>query len=105
MPARNPKEVFLLLLSEVRNRTERQSEVYQEIAKHADEPECSGNWRTASWHTLLRGPVKQEALPKDQRSNSNAASARKRALQSHPKKLIDCGVLALLTLAASFAGA
>jgi len=39
MPARNPKEVFLMLLSNVRNRTERQSEIYQEIAKHAEEPE------------------------------------------------------------------
>ena len=28
-----------MLLSNVRNRTERQSEIYQEIAKHAEEPE------------------------------------------------------------------
>ena len=39
MPARSPKEVFLMLLSNVRNRTERQPEIYQEIAKHAEEPE------------------------------------------------------------------
>jgi len=39
MPARTPKEVFLMLLSNVRNRTERQPEIYQEIAKHAEEPE------------------------------------------------------------------
>ena len=39
MPARNPKEVFLMLLSNVRNRAERQSEVYQEIGKQADDPE------------------------------------------------------------------
>ena len=39
MAARTPKEVFLMLLSNVRNRTERQSEVYQEIGKHAEEPE------------------------------------------------------------------
>jgi ferritin-like metal-binding protein YciE len=39
MPARNPKDVFLMLLSNVRNRTERQSEIYQEIGKHAEEPE------------------------------------------------------------------
>jgi ferritin-like metal-binding protein YciE len=39
MPARNPKEVLLMLLSNVRNRAERQSDVYQEIGKHADEPE------------------------------------------------------------------
>jgi ferritin-like metal-binding protein YciE len=39
MSANTPKEVFLMLLSNVRNRTERQSEVYQEIGKHAEEPE------------------------------------------------------------------
>ena len=39
MPARTPREVFLVLLSNVRNRTERQSEIYQEIGKHAEEPE------------------------------------------------------------------
>ena len=39
MPAKNPKEVFLMLLSEVRNRTERQSNIYQEFGKHAEEPE------------------------------------------------------------------
>ena len=39
MPAKSPKDVFLMLLSNVRNRTERQSEIYQEIGKHAEEPE------------------------------------------------------------------
>ena len=39
MPVRTPKEVFLMLLSNVRNRTERQSNIYQEIGKHAEEPE------------------------------------------------------------------
>jgi ferritin-like metal-binding protein YciE len=39
MPTRTPKEVFLMLLSEVRNRTERQSTIYEEIGKHAQEPE------------------------------------------------------------------
>ena len=39
MPARTPKEVFLMLLSNVRNRTERQADIYQEIGKHAEEPE------------------------------------------------------------------
>jgi ferritin-like metal-binding protein YciE len=38
MPARNPKEVLLMLLSNVRNRAERQADIYQEIGKHADEP-------------------------------------------------------------------
>jgi ferritin-like metal-binding protein YciE len=39
MSGRTPKEVFLMLLSEVRNRIERQSNIYQEIGKHAEEPE------------------------------------------------------------------
>ena len=39
MPARTPKEVFLLLLSNARNRAERQADIYKEIAKHAEEPE------------------------------------------------------------------
>jgi ferritin-like metal-binding protein YciE len=39
MPARNPREVFLMLLSNVRNRTERAADIYQEIGKHAEEPE------------------------------------------------------------------
>ena len=41
MPAKTPKEVFLMLLSNVRNRTERQSEIYQEIGKHAEGPEIN----------------------------------------------------------------
>ena len=39
MPAKTAKEVFLMLLSNVRNRTERQAEIYQEIGKQAEEPE------------------------------------------------------------------
>jgi ferritin-like metal-binding protein YciE len=39
MPARTPKEVFLLLLSNVRNNTEKATNVYQEIGKHAEDPD------------------------------------------------------------------
>src|SRR5215469_377542 len=39
MAAKTPREVFLMLLSNVRNRTKRQSEIYQEIGRHAEEPE------------------------------------------------------------------
>ena len=39
MPARTPKEVFLMLLSNVRNRTERQAEIYQEVGNHAEQSE------------------------------------------------------------------
>jgi ferritin-like metal-binding protein YciE len=41
MPAKTPKEVFLMLLSDVRNRTERQSDIYQEIGKYAEQPEVT----------------------------------------------------------------
>jgi ferritin-like metal-binding protein YciE len=39
MSARNPREVFLMLLSNVRNNTERATNAYQEIGKHAEDPE------------------------------------------------------------------
>ena len=39
MPARNPKEVFLLLLSSARQNTERAADVYQEISKAAENPD------------------------------------------------------------------
>jgi ferritin-like metal-binding protein YciE len=41
MPARDPREVFLMLLSNVRNRTERAADIYREIGKHAEEPEIT----------------------------------------------------------------
>jgi ferritin-like metal-binding protein YciE len=39
MPVKTPKQVYLMLLSNVRNRAERQSDIYQEIGKHAEEPD------------------------------------------------------------------
>jgi ferritin-like metal-binding protein YciE len=39
MPARTPKEVFLMLLGNVRNNTEKATNVYQEIGKHAEDPD------------------------------------------------------------------
>ena len=39
MPARNPREVFLMLLSNVRNNTERATNAYQEFGKHAEDAE------------------------------------------------------------------
>ena len=39
MPARNPREVFLMLLSNVRNNTERATNAYQEFRKHAEDDE------------------------------------------------------------------
>lgn len=39
MPVNSPQEMFVLLLSDVRRRTERSIEFYREISKIADEPE------------------------------------------------------------------
>jgi ferritin-like metal-binding protein YciE len=39
MPAKNPKEVFLMLLSDARNNTERTAKVYQEISQVAQNPD------------------------------------------------------------------
>src|SRR5215467_9573351 len=39
MPARNPKEVFLMLLSNARQNTERVVNVYQEISQAAENPD------------------------------------------------------------------
>jgi ferritin-like metal-binding protein YciE len=39
MPARDPKEVFLTLLSDVRQNTERAGKIYKEIGQEAQDPE------------------------------------------------------------------
>jgi ferritin-like metal-binding protein YciE len=39
MPVNNPKEMFVLLLSDVRRKTERSVDFYQEASKIAEEPE------------------------------------------------------------------
>src|SRR5215469_10408727 len=39
MPARNPKEVFLMLLSDARNNTERTAKVYEEVSQAAQNPD------------------------------------------------------------------
>jgi len=39
MPVNNPKEMFVLLLSDVRRKTERSVDFYQEVSKIAEEPE------------------------------------------------------------------
>ena len=39
MPVNNPQEMFVLLLSDVRRKTERSIEFYREVSKIADEPE------------------------------------------------------------------
>jgi ferritin-like metal-binding protein YciE len=39
MPARNPKEVFIMLLSDARQATERSVKIYQEISQSAQNPD------------------------------------------------------------------
>ena len=39
MPVNNPQEMFVLLLSDVRRKTERSIDFYQEVSKLAEEPE------------------------------------------------------------------
>ena len=39
MPLRNPKEMFVALLSDVRQSTERAAKIYQEIGQHAQDPQ------------------------------------------------------------------
>jgi ferritin-like metal-binding protein YciE len=39
MPAKDPKEVFLMLLSDVRRNSERANKIYQEIGQMAQDPE------------------------------------------------------------------
>ena len=39
MPVNNPQEMFVLLLSDVRRKTERSVDFYQEVSKLAEEPE------------------------------------------------------------------
>jgi ferritin-like metal-binding protein YciE len=39
MPAKNPKEVFLTLLSDARNNTERSAKVFQELGQAAQNPD------------------------------------------------------------------
>lgn len=39
MPAKNPKEVFLMLLSNARQTTERSANIYREISQNAENPD------------------------------------------------------------------
>jgi len=39
MPVKNPKEVFLVLLNDVRHNAERATNIYQEMGQHAQDPQ------------------------------------------------------------------
>lgn len=49
MPVKNPKEVFVLLLSNVRQGTERSAKVYQEISQAAQDPDVKEALESRAW--------------------------------------------------------
>jgi ferritin-like metal-binding protein YciE len=49
MPVKNPKELFVTLLSDVRQNTERSSKLYQEISSVAQEPDIKEALESRAW--------------------------------------------------------
>jgi ferritin-like metal-binding protein YciE len=51
MPAKNPKEVFVNLLSDLRQNTERSTKLYTELAQAAQEPDIKEALESRAWIT------------------------------------------------------
>ena len=49
MPVKNPKELFVTLLSDVRQNTERSTKLYQEISQAAQEPDIKEALESRAW--------------------------------------------------------
>jgi ferritin-like metal-binding protein YciE len=49
MPVKNPKELFVTLLSDVRQNTERSTKLYQEISSVAQEPDIKEALESRAW--------------------------------------------------------
>lgn len=49
MPVKNPKELFVTLLSDARQNTERSAKVYQEISQVAQEPDIKEALESRAW--------------------------------------------------------
>jgi ferritin-like metal-binding protein YciE len=49
MPVRNPKELFVMLLSDVRQNTERSAKIYQEISQEAQDPDIKEALESRAW--------------------------------------------------------
>ena len=49
MPVKNPKELFVTLLSDVRQNTERSAKLYQEISSVAQEPDIKEALESRAW--------------------------------------------------------
>jgi len=51
MPAKNPKDVFVTLMSEARNNTERTAKIYQELSQEAQNPDVQENLEAQAFVT------------------------------------------------------
>jgi ferritin-like metal-binding protein YciE len=51
MPVKNPRELFLMLLSDARQSTERSSKLYQEISQAAQDPDVKEALESRAWIT------------------------------------------------------
>src|SRR5579864_4897719 len=49
MPVKNPKELFVTLLSDVRQSTERSAKIYQEISQAAQDPDVKEALESRAW--------------------------------------------------------
>jgi len=49
MPVRNPKELFVMLLSDVRQSTERSTKIYEEISQVAQDPDVKEALESRAW--------------------------------------------------------
>jgi ferritin-like metal-binding protein YciE len=49
MPVRNPKELFVLLLSDTRQSTERSAKIYQEMSQAAQDPDVKEALESRAW--------------------------------------------------------
>src|SRR5258708_4258215 len=51
MPVRNPRELFVMLLSDARQSTERSAKIYQEISQAAQDPDIKEALESRAWIT------------------------------------------------------
>ena len=75
MPIKNPKELFVTLLSDVRQNTERSAKLYQEIGQAAQEPEIKEALESRAWITEKDLSSDRPVLPADRRETSEAERA------------------------------
>jgi ferritin-like metal-binding protein YciE len=49
MPVKNPRELFVMLLSDARQNTERSAKIYQEISQQAQDPDVKEALESRAW--------------------------------------------------------